>query len=42
MAMSKEITSLDAREMYYSSIDNQESDGLDEFFGVINKKRKDK
>lgn len=42
MVMSKEITSLDAREMYYSSIDNQESDGLDEFFGVINKKRKDK
>lgn len=41
MVISKNIEKSEARELYLSNKDNQEEDGLDEFFGVINQKKRD-
>lgn len=41
MVISKDIEKSEARELYFSDIDNQEEEGLDEFFGEINQKRRD-
>lgn len=41
IVMHKDITKAEARELFYSCDENLEKDGLDEFFDIINQKRKD-